>query len=87
MLESDCYPDNSFDAVTLWDVLFHVQDPYEEIRECFRVLKRRGVIGIRVRNVLFEKMIYRAYSIIKRLLLRICGLNIAERHCLVNDFK
>ena len=60
------YPDDSFDAITLWDLLVHVQDPYEELRECFRVLKKRGVIGIRVRNVLFEKMIYRAYSIIKK---------------------
>lgn len=61
------YPDDSFDAITLWDVLFHVQDPYEELRECRRVLKRKGVMGIRVRNVLFEKMIYRAYSVIKKM--------------------
>jgi len=61
------YPDDSFDAITLWDLLFHVQDPYEELRECHRVLKSKGVIGIRVRNVLFEKMIYRAYSVIKKM--------------------
>ena len=66
-LKEGKHPDDSFDAITLWDVLFHIQDPYEELRECFRVLKRRGVIGIRVRNVLFEKMIYRAYSIIKKM--------------------
>lgn len=61
------YRDDSFDAITLWDVLFHIHNPYEELRECHRVLKRKGVIGIRVRNVLFEKMIYRAYSIIKKM--------------------
>jgi len=61
------YPDDAFDAITLWDLLFHVPNPYEELRECHRVLKRKGVIGIRVRNVLFEKMIYRAYSISKKM--------------------
>jgi len=77
------YPNEFFDAITLWDVLFHVQDPYEELRECHRVLKRKGVIGIRVRNVLFEKMIYRAYSVIKKMVpnLRLKKPYVFHRYC------
>ncbi len=61
------YPDNSFDVITLWDVLFHLQDPFQELRECLRVLRERGFIGIRVRNVVFEVMAYRIYSTIKKM--------------------
>jgi len=77
------YPDDSFDAITLWDLLFHVHDPYEELRECHRVLKRKGIIGIRVRNVIFEKMIYRAYSVIKKMVpnLQIKKPYVFHRYC------
>lgn len=60
------YPDNSFDVITSWDVLFHVSNPFQELKECFRVLKKRGIILIRVRNVGFEKMAYRVYWLIKK---------------------
>jgi len=55
------YPDEYFDAVTLWDVLVLVDCPIEELRECYRILKRGGKLGIRVRNCDFQKMIYRIY--------------------------
>lgn len=55
------YPDNSFDVVTLWDVLFVMRDPFEELKECYRIIKDGGIIGIRVRNVFFQKMAYRLY--------------------------
>jgi ubiquinone/menaquinone biosynthesis C-methylase UbiE len=55
------YPDNSFDAITLWDVLFMIEEPFEELMESYRILKRKGIIGIRVRNVFFEKIAYRIY--------------------------
>jgi len=55
------YPDNSFDAITLWDVLFMIEEPFEELMESYRILKGRGIIGIRVRNVFFEKIAYRIY--------------------------
>jgi len=64
-LESARYPDNSFDAITLWDILFEVQNPFKELNECFRVLKERGIIGIRVRNVVFEKIAFNTYSVLK----------------------
>jgi len=55
------YPDECFDAITLWDVLVMVDSPFEDLQECYRMLKRRGKIGIRVRNVLFQKMTYTIY--------------------------
>jgi len=55
------YPSESFDAVTLWDILFIVENPYDELRECYRVLKDGGIIGIRVRNIFFQKIAYWIY--------------------------
>jgi ubiquinone/menaquinone biosynthesis C-methylase UbiE len=55
------YPDNFFDVATLWDVLFIVERPFDELAECYRLLKKGGMIGIRVRNVLFQELIYRIY--------------------------
>jgi len=55
------YSDERFDTITLWDVLFMVDSPFEELKECYRILKHGGKIGIRVRNVLFQKMTYTIY--------------------------
>jgi SAM-dependent methyltransferase len=55
------YSDEYFDAITLWDVLVMVDSPFEELEECHRILKHPGKIGIRVRNVFFQKMAYKIY--------------------------
>ena len=41
------YPDASFDAVFAHAVLYHLNDPRQALSELYRVLKPRGVIGIR----------------------------------------
>jgi len=61
------FPDNTFDAVTLWDVLVFVDDPFEDLKECYRILKREGTLGIRARNVFFQKMMHQLYSPLKTL--------------------
>jgi ubiquinone/menaquinone biosynthesis C-methylase UbiE len=61
-LKNAYYSDECFDAITLWDVLVMVESPFEELEECFRTLKHRGKIGIRVRNVFFQKMIFQLYA-------------------------
>ena len=66
-LEEAHYPDNSFDAITLWDVLFMIEEPFEELMESYRILKGKGIIGIRVRNVFFEKIAYRIYYSLKKI--------------------
>lgn len=40
------YPSESFDIVTLWDVLEHLTDPKAELHEIHRVLKKGGVLVI-----------------------------------------
>lgn len=55
------YPDDFFGAITLWDVLLMVDDPSRELKECYRILRNGGILGIRVRNVLFQKFVYYAY--------------------------
>jgi 2-polyprenyl-3-methyl-5-hydroxy-6-metoxy-1,4-benzoquinol methylase len=57
------YDDSFFDVITLWDVLSEMEDPFTNIKECHRVLSTNGKIGIRVRNLFFQKFAYRFYSI------------------------
>jgi len=50
-LEEAAYPDASFDAVTLWDVLEHLHDPRHGLQEIHRILRSDGVVVIRVPNL------------------------------------
>lgn len=49
-LEQAAFASGFFDAITLWDVLEHLHDPAATLREIHRVLKRGGVLVIRVPN-------------------------------------
>jgi SAM-dependent methyltransferase len=49
-LEEAHLPSSSFDAVTLWDVLEHLHDPMEGLREIHRILKPGGILVLRVPN-------------------------------------
>jgi len=40
------FPDNSFDVVTLWDVLEHVPDPSKLLTEINRILKKDGILVV-----------------------------------------
>lgn len=62
------YPENRFDAITLWDVLVMVDNPSEELKECLRTLKKGGLLGIRIRNVIFQKLIYFTFLPTKKFL-------------------
>ncbi|MCS6835180.1 MAG: class I SAM-dependent methyltransferase [Anaerolineae bacterium] len=44
------YPDNTFDAVILSEILEHVEDDVAALREAYRVLKPGGVVTITVPN-------------------------------------
>ena len=61
------YPDYSFNVITLWDVLFVVKNPADELMECHRILKPGGIIGIRVRNALFQRFACYAFRPFKKI--------------------
>jgi len=65
------FRDDSFNAITLWDVLVFSDDLEAEIEKCYRLLKPGGKIGIRVRNVLFQQWLYRIYCPCRRIFLKI----------------
>jgi len=50
-VESAHYPENSFDAITMWDVLEHVSDPVETLKEAHKILKNEGVLIISTLNI------------------------------------
>lgn len=50
-LEEAQYPDASFDAVTMWDVLEHLHDPLGSLQEIHRILHTDGIVVIRVPNL------------------------------------
>lgn len=49
-LEQAYYPDNTFDAVTLWDVLEHLPSPRLALQTFRRILKPDGLLVFRVPN-------------------------------------
>jgi len=48
------FPPDSFDVISMWDVLDHLMDPLGELREIRRILKKKGLLIIRVRNMSFH---------------------------------
>lgn len=47
-LRSAHFPEDYFDAVTMWDVLEHLHEPLAELREVQRILKPDGIFLFRV---------------------------------------
>jgi len=50
-LEQAAFPTDTFDAITLWDVLEHLHDPVASLRELVRILKPDGILIVRVPNL------------------------------------
>jgi len=50
-LDTVPYQDGYFDAVTLWDVIEHLQSPRNYMEQASRLLKRGGLLGITTPNI------------------------------------
>lgn len=49
-LEQSAFPEASFDAITVLEVIEHLRDPLSLLRECRRILKADGVLAIGTGN-------------------------------------
>ncbi len=59
-LESQQFPDERFDAVTLSHVIEHLQDPLRALHECRRILKPGGRLSVVTLNI--ESLGHRRYG-------------------------
>jgi len=63
LLESK-FPDNFFSVVTLWDVLEHVSDPSDSLKEILRILKPGGWVFIQTPDpYCWEARLFKSYWI------------------------
>lgn len=49
-IEEDSLPENSFDVITLFEVIEHIADPVRMLKHCYRILKPGGIIMIGTGN-------------------------------------
>jgi 2-polyprenyl-3-methyl-5-hydroxy-6-metoxy-1,4-benzoquinol methylase len=61
------YERNSFDCVTLWNVIEHVPSPTSVLRECRTFLKNDGLIVIRVPNIAFVSRVWSLRHVLREL--------------------
>jgi 2-polyprenyl-3-methyl-5-hydroxy-6-metoxy-1,4-benzoquinol methylase len=61
-LEQAGFRSESFDVITMWDVLEHVQDPVATVAIAAEVLKRDGLLALSTPNIggIFPRLSYRA---------------------------
>ncbi len=66
-IRDNCFPDGSFNLVTLWNVLDHVPDPFDLLIEVHRVLKDDGYVFIRIPNGTWQYLNFRVANFLGRL--------------------
>ncbi|MCK4348652.1 MAG: class I SAM-dependent methyltransferase [Thermoplasmatales archaeon] len=52
------FPDEYFDVITLWAVISNLQNPYNNLIEAYRILKKKGLIAIQTGDInsIFAKL-------------------------------
>ena len=61
-LKMASFPPNSFDVITMWDVLDHLTDPLGELKEIGKILKKKGLLIMRVRNMAYHILMNRLFK-------------------------
>jgi SAM-dependent methyltransferase len=67
LMEADL-PSRYFDVVTMWNILDHLPNPFEQLVEVRRVLKPGGVLFVRIPNFLFQRINFSLGCLIDKLL-------------------
>lgn len=63
-LEEANFSENSFTAITLWDVLEHVPYPVDTLRLCWNLLLPGGILAFSIPNILsFDRFLFAKYWI------------------------
>ncbi len=57
-VEEAVFPEQTFDLITLWNVLDFLKDPKKVLSKIFRLLKKDGLLVLRVTNVRFHLGVY-----------------------------
>jgi 2-polyprenyl-3-methyl-5-hydroxy-6-metoxy-1,4-benzoquinol methylase len=78
-LHNASFADNSFDVVTMWHVLEHVEDPISCLSEVHRVLRPHGLLVLAVPNA-NDLVMQMAYRIIRRRRLKLFSIYDKEVH-------
>jgi 2-polyprenyl-3-methyl-5-hydroxy-6-metoxy-1,4-benzoquinol methylase len=65
-IEEAHFKENSFDVITLWNVLDHLRNPLEMLKEAYRILEPDGILIIRVPNVTFHILVHRIFPLINK---------------------
>jgi ubiquinone/menaquinone biosynthesis C-methylase UbiE len=73
------YPENSFDVVTTWHTLEHMEDPLQCLRDIFRVLKPGGILVVAVPNV-NDRLMSIAYRMVRRRKYKLFSVQDREVH-------
>lgn len=61
------YPDEFFDVITAWNVIDQLYDPYGELKEIHRILKREGMLALRLSNLTFHILLHRCSRVLNAL--------------------
>jgi 2-polyprenyl-3-methyl-5-hydroxy-6-metoxy-1,4-benzoquinol methylase len=61
LVEADYEPD-SFDVISLLDVLVMCPNPSLTLKKAYFLLKNKGIVAIRLRNYYFQRIIHQFYS-------------------------
>lgn len=55
--------EGTFDVATAWNVLDQIYDPWGNLREIFKALKRGGLVALRVSNLYFHLYLQRLFNL------------------------